>query len=330
MNKAASVTAIDFIISTGDNFYSNPDGLETLDDPRLDVMFNYTFKRPNIEVPWYLILGNHDCYAPDITLQTQVHTKYAQWNMPNTYYTKVVPLESGKSALFIYLNGCVLTAKDPDSDEKDDLKKYHFDAASMYDGQKSWLIDQLTKYENDSTIAWRTVVIHWPFFSIGSGHQDSGSMKTNLLADMVKYNVDVVLSGHDHVMEYIVMDKNTFQQEGVQDQSSDIWHCHRYGINAGLGMSVTFKQGEQLHQLVAGNGGDDTAHLCNSYITNNENVVFAQSVFGFTEVQITEDEYRLRFWDIASQTYKSEVIIEPNQEQQLIEDSSQGFLLQSS
>ncbi|XWS69461.1 hypothetical protein CRYUN_Cryun04dG0181000 [Craigia yunnanensis] len=57
---------IDFVISTGDNFYE--DGLSGVDDPAFNQSFTSIYTAPSLKKQWYNVLGNHD-YRGDVEAQ---------------------------------------------------------------------------------------------------------------------------------------------------------------------------------------------------------------------------------------------------------------------
>ncbi|RZC52554.1 hypothetical protein C5167_020979 [Papaver somniferum] len=57
---------IDFVISTGDNFYT--DGLNAVDDPAFQESFVNIYTAPSLQKQWYDVLGNHD-YRGDVEAQ---------------------------------------------------------------------------------------------------------------------------------------------------------------------------------------------------------------------------------------------------------------------
>ncbi|ONI31897.1 hypothetical protein PRUPE_1G337500 [Prunus persica] len=57
---------IDFVISTGDNFYE--DGLTGVDDPAFNESFSNIYTAPGLNKQWYNVLGNHD-YRGDAEAQ---------------------------------------------------------------------------------------------------------------------------------------------------------------------------------------------------------------------------------------------------------------------
>jgi 3',5'-cyclic AMP phosphodiesterase CpdA len=65
---------------------------------------------------------------------------------------------------------------------------------------------QLTWLENTlqgSTEHWKIVYFHHPLYSNGNRHGSSIELRVRLEPLLVKYGVDVVMSGHDHMYERI-------------------------------------------------------------------------------------------------------------------------------
>ncbi|KAE9601042.1 putative Acid phosphatase [Lupinus albus] len=57
---------IDFVISTGDNFYN--DGLTSTNDPAFAESFTKIYTAPSLQKKWYNVLGNHD-YKGNVSAQ---------------------------------------------------------------------------------------------------------------------------------------------------------------------------------------------------------------------------------------------------------------------
>ncbi|CAN1839248.1 Purple acid phosphatase 17 [Linum perenne] len=58
MGRIGEELDIDFVISTGDNFYD--DGLKGLHDPAFEDSFSRVYAANSLQKPWYTVLGNHD------------------------------------------------------------------------------------------------------------------------------------------------------------------------------------------------------------------------------------------------------------------------------
>src|SRR5271170_5423387 len=61
MAKVAKDSGAKFIISVGDNFYEN--GVQSVDDPHWQKSFEEVYHDPALQVPWQVILGNHDYHG---------------------------------------------------------------------------------------------------------------------------------------------------------------------------------------------------------------------------------------------------------------------------
>ena len=101
MDRLAASTPIDFIASTGDNFYGR--GVKSVDDPLWHRVFESVYSLPALkDVPWYLALGNHD-YMGDTKAQIEYSENHSNWNLPDTYHSQV--FNGGRTALYGRLNG---------------------------------------------------------------------------------------------------------------------------------------------------------------------------------------------------------------------------------
>src|SRR5450631_2662486 len=61
MAKAAKEAGAKFIISVGDNFYEN--GVASVDDKHWQTSFEQVYGDAALQVPWQVILGNHDYHG---------------------------------------------------------------------------------------------------------------------------------------------------------------------------------------------------------------------------------------------------------------------------
>jgi hypothetical protein len=90
--------------------------------------------------------------------------------------------------------------------------------------QIDWIKDTLETVSKDPDIIWKVVVNHWAIFSAGSKHGDNENMKEILLPLLSQYKVDMVLSGHDHNLQYLRMNsedgqiKNTTQEAPKEEK----------------------------------------------------------------------------------------------------------------
>src|SRR5690606_4499303 len=58
MGRTGEAIGSRFVISTGDNFYTS--GVTSVTDPKWARSFEEIYTAPNLQRPWYAVLGNHD------------------------------------------------------------------------------------------------------------------------------------------------------------------------------------------------------------------------------------------------------------------------------
>jgi 3',5'-cyclic AMP phosphodiesterase CpdA len=114
-------------------------------------------------IPFYAALGNHD--EPD-------HRSYPKFNMNGQRYYSV----ARGGARFFFLDTNFL---DPP--------------------QIQWFEAALRDAKED----WKVVVFHHPIYSDGDRHGSNVSLRVALEPLLVRYGVDVVFSGHEHIYERV-------------------------------------------------------------------------------------------------------------------------------
>ncbi len=190
MNKLAASTAIDFIISTGDNFYSK--GVKTADDPLWQSSFENIYALPALKnIPWYITLGNHD-YKGNIYAQIEYGHDHPNWILPQTYHSKEFRINKHASALFLFLDTNSLR-----SEYRARPWRYQHIEEQDADVQIAWMKKTLS----ESEATWRIAIGHHPVFSAGR-HGDTESFKAVLPQIFERYNVQGYFAGHDHHLEH--------------------------------------------------------------------------------------------------------------------------------
>ena len=80
-----------FVISVGDNFYRGgqyqyTDGVIDVKDGRFNDFWKNVYIKGNLSnVPWFVVLGNHD-WVGNIEAQVEYSTHSKMWNMPDLFY----------------------------------------------------------------------------------------------------------------------------------------------------------------------------------------------------------------------------------------------------
>ncbi|KAG2438465.1 hypothetical protein HXX76_005018 [Chlamydomonas incerta] len=192
-----------FVISTGDNFY--PSGIRSVDDVQFDQSFRNVYTSPELQVPWYVVMGNHDygdavdvslltsgqclatpsgpdvcagkcCYSPWWQVQPGFQARDTRWNasMGGVVTRRIaLPPDSGSGAArsldLIMVDTTPIIYQYAGASWADFLNGFN---AQDADSIKAAIQQQLNaSYANGSAAAggssWRLVVGHHPVRSYG-------------------------------------------------------------------------------------------------------------------------------------------------------------------
>ncbi|KAJ6981906.1 hypothetical protein NC653_025105 [Populus alba x Populus x berolinensis] len=191
MGKIGEKLDIDFVVSTGDNFYDN--GLTGLNDQAFEESFTKIYTATSLQKQWYSVLGNHD-YRGDV--EAQVHPALrkvdSRWLCLRSF------ILNAEIAGFFFV------------DTTPFVSDYFTDMDHTYDWRgvtprKAYLDSLLKDLESalsESTARWKIVVGHHAIKSAGY-HGDTKELIDLLLPMLKAYNVDMYVNGHDHCLEHI-------------------------------------------------------------------------------------------------------------------------------
>lgn len=201
MARTAEEKESKYVIALGDNFYFS--GVRDEFDDRFDETYRHVFNETALQVPWFVIAGNHDHYG-NITGQVEYskHSKF--WNFPNLYYT--VPMSfsnTGRKVKLVMIDTVVLCGNSGPDDENSQptgpFSEIHADA------QWNWLEKELRE-SND--IDYLLVGGHFPVWSVAE-HGPTHCLVDRLKPMLEKYNVSAYINGHDHNLQHIKEDKSS-------------------------------------------------------------------------------------------------------------------------
>ncbi|HYV82098.1 MAG TPA: metallophosphoesterase [Pyrinomonadaceae bacterium] len=149
------------------------------------------------KVKFYATLGNHD---------QALQVNYENFNMNGKEYYRFT---------------------------KGNIAFYSLNSNYMDKKQVKWLEDELGR----ETAAWKVMFFHHPPYSSAKAHGSDGQLREVVEPIFLKYGVDVVLTGHDHVYERIKPQKGIYyfvsgaggklrsgdvdKQSGIIDKSYD-------------------------------------------------------------------------------------------------------------
>jgi tartrate-resistant acid phosphatase type 5 len=177
MEAVCAERGCDFVVYLGDNFYT--DGVESVDDSEFEDKFELPYA--NLDLPFYVVNGNHDLDAEDGVLdlwKADIYVEYSEisdkWTMPAPYYN-------------------VLWG---------DVELFGLDTTQLVYGdedQEDWLDGAL-----DASVApWKIVFGHHPHLSNGAHGHDDNDLWEDAFEDIVCERADLYLSGHDHTLQWL-------------------------------------------------------------------------------------------------------------------------------
>ncbi|KAM3753348.1 hypothetical protein ACB098_03G087400 [Castanea mollissima] len=179
---------IDFVISTGDNFYE--DGLTGVS--AFNESFINIYTASSLQKQWYNVLGNHD-YRGDVEAQlSPILTKMdPRWLCLRSFIVNARLVE------FFFFT-------DPEEhtyDWKGILPRQEY-LSNLFRGNLRFFSLDVDSALRDSTAKWKIVVGHHTIKSAGQ-HGITLELEEQLLPILQANNIDLYVKGPDHCLEHI-------------------------------------------------------------------------------------------------------------------------------
>ncbi|KAL1541754.1 Purple acid phosphatase 17 [Salvia divinorum] len=200
MGRIGEEMDIDFVVSTGDNFYDN--GLKGVEDPNFVESFTNVYTHKSLQKQWFSVLGNHD-YRGDAVAQLS-------------------PLLRKIDTRWLCLRSFVVDAEVAELffvDTSPFVEEYFtspgdhvYDWRDVYPPKTytSHLLKDLELELKNSKATWKIVVGHHAIRSV-SHHGDTQELVDQLLPILEANDVDLYLNGHDHCLQRISDTKSPIQ-----------------------------------------------------------------------------------------------------------------------
>ncbi|WJX71983.1 Purple acid phosphatase 17 [Trifolium repens] len=210
---------IDFVLSTGDNFYD--DGLTSEHDPNFEDSFTKIYTAKSLQKRWYSVLGNHD-YRGDVEAQLSPFLRIIdkRWICLRSFI-----VDSELAEIFF-------VDTTPFVRDYFTVSEGHtYDWREVYPPKTyiNTMLKDLDVALRKSTAKWKFVVGHHAIRSIGH-HGDTPELKSHLLPILQANNVDFYVNGHDHCLEHI-SDKSSPIQFLISGAGSKAWRGDVQKIN---------------------------------------------------------------------------------------------------
>ncbi|XP_022775710.1 purple acid phosphatase 7-like isoform X1 [Durio zibethinus] len=200
MGSVGQKLDIDFVISTGDNFYE--DGLTGVDDPAFNESFTAIYTAPSLNKQWYNVLGNHD-YRGDVEAQLShiLRQKDKRWLCLRSYTLKAEFVE------FFFVDTTPFVDKyftHPGDDT------YDWKGVYPREYYLSNLLKDMDEALKKSNAQWKIVVGHHTIKSAGN-HGVTEELVEQLVPILEANTVDMYINGHDHCLEHIIESNSQIQ-----------------------------------------------------------------------------------------------------------------------
>ncbi|XP_039124954.1 purple acid phosphatase 17-like [Dioscorea cayenensis subsp. rotundata] len=192
MGKIGEELGIDFVISTGDNFYE--DGLQGVYDNQFQQSFTDIYTAKSLQKQWYSVLGNHD-YRGDVLAQlSPILQKFdSKWFCMRSFIVNTENVD------FFFVDTTPFERK-----YWTHPKDHHYDWRNVEprDQYIENLLKDLDLALKESRAPWKFVVGHHTMRSV-SDHGDTQELLQELLPTLKANDVDLYINGHDHCLEHI-------------------------------------------------------------------------------------------------------------------------------
>lgn len=189
MARVAAEIGSAFVISTGDNFYTN--GVASTRDPQWNDTFEQVFSAPSLQTPWYAVLGNHDERG-----SSRAEIDYTQrsfrWRMRSRYWREDMRVADATTS-FYFLDTTPLT---------------HLDTLNAYlpvMGDRNESHQQIEWFQraiSGRPADWNIVIGHHPIFSSGA-HGGERTLARHIQPSLEAARNVIYFNGHDHDLEHV-------------------------------------------------------------------------------------------------------------------------------
>ena len=191
MGKMAGELDVEAVLALGDIHHFM--GVESVNDPLWMTNYELIYSHPELQIPWYPILGNHE-YRGNTQAVLDYSNVSRRWQMPARYYSKVFE-EDGATLRIVFIDTTPL------------IDKYHKDSLDypsvpQQDAKKqlSWLEEELSAAKED----WVVVVGHHPIYAhTTKSESERKDMQKRVDPILRRHNVDMYICGHIHNFQHI-------------------------------------------------------------------------------------------------------------------------------
>ena len=253
MGQMAEQDDVEAVLALGDTHHYM--GVESVTDPLWTTNFELIYSHPELQVPWYPILGNHEYRG-----NTQAVIDYSQvsrrWQMPARYYSKVFEDDS-VSLRVVFVDTTPL------------IDKYHKDTADYpdvaqqnMDAQLDWLDKELAQAKEN----WVVVVgLHPIYADTPKSSSERTDLQQRLDPILRRHQVNMYICGHIHNfqhvriagtrMDYVVNSSGSLSRQEVKPIEGTVFVSGEPGFSIlsgtkeSLRLEMINQQGKVIHTV---------------------------------------------------------------------------------
>ncbi|XP_076904352.1 purple acid phosphatase 3-like [Bidens hawaiensis] len=200
MGKVGEEMDVDFIVSTGDNFYDS--GLTDKHDPAFFESFTNVYTAPSLQKQWYSVLGNHDYRGNAVAQVSQeLRQRDNRWLCMRSFI-----VNAGNHVDFFFVDTTPFHRKY----FRETDQEYDWRGVLPVDDYLSQLLEDVDAALKESSAKWKIVVGHHTIYSAGV-HGNTQELVDKLLPILLENDVNLYINGHDHCLEHISSSKSQLQ-----------------------------------------------------------------------------------------------------------------------
>lgn len=244
MGQMAETVDIECVVAAGDVHHF--EGVRSVNDPLWMTNYELIYSHPELMIPWYPILGNHE-YRGNSQAVLDYGKVSARWDIEDCYYTKVIE-DNDVTVRLVMVDTAPMIDK-----YREDTEKYPDACKQDLNKQLAWIDSVLTNAKED----WVLVVGHHPIYA-------ETSKSNSERADLQK-RLDSILRKHNNVAMYLCGHIHNFQHIRVKGSNID------YVVNSSGSLSrdvkpiegTKFCSGEEGFSLITADKKEIDLHMIN-------------------------------------------------------------------
>ncbi|PKI71721.1 hypothetical protein CRG98_007854 [Punica granatum] len=222
MGRIGEQLDIDFVISTGDNFYDN--GLTGEDDPEFEESFTKVYTAQSLQKQWYSGKGDAEAQLSPVLRQTDWRWLCLRSFIVNAELAEIFFVDTTP-----FVRSYFTDSKGHTYDWRAIKSRKAYIREAIELRTESQDSTDLESALTESIASWKIVVGHHSIRSIGH-HGDTEELVKLLLPVLQANSVDFYMNGHDHCLEHI-SDKDSSIQFLTSGAGSKAWRGDIKDVN---------------------------------------------------------------------------------------------------